>query len=252
MQPSIRNQLYGPQEQLPPKWNTIAQRINEKAASGIRWNSIDSTSQTNMLIRSGVGGNIKFIKPANYPYKKFQTRSAGMMGSSDLVPSPMLATIDQKTANQLLTFPRKAQHLFNPNQLYTNDSNVTPPHKVSEDTLGPEKIEGAGEDQTDIGYNDVDDPNPQQGLPPLDPIEASSNMNVTQYDSSEIIMDSSGYKRYLGKNQDKGRVKYTSRPNGLAHDQTALMSTAVNNYLWSSRKDVGYSINRLKTVNSYD
>ena len=156
------------------------------------------------------------------------------MGTADVHPNPILATIDQNTAAKLLAFPSKPQYLLNPYQLgnLKGAQIVSPPRKES----SIEKITIKNEDADDIGFDGLPDPNPPTGLPPLDPVESSGSMQPQQYDPKNLIMPNTGYKRYLGKNQNAGKMRYQSLPKGVSHDQTALITTAVSNYLWQRRR----------------
>jgi|TARA_Y100000296_G_scaffold87407_2_gene133169 hypothetical protein len=238
MLPTVQFELFGPQERLPPRWNVIKSKNLVHNKKALPWNSRpgNKTSQTNLFIKSGVGLNKKFIHASEVKIVKALARKEGMMGTADVHPTTTLPTVNQKTASSLINFPIKAKHLFNPAQKPNVDV-VEPPAKRINKNEGPTSFTTPGDDQSDIGYNDIDDPNPVEGLPPLDPIEAQGTIQPFRYDGNNLIMQSSGYKRYLKKNQEAGKSRYRKLPSGVNHDQTAMVATAVSNYIWQTQRD---------------
>ena len=231
-------QLEGPNPTLPPPIEESLAKNIVKGKHGIEWTSIpgQKTSQTNILLNSGVGLNKKFIYSKNVKVPIIRSRSEAMMGSSDIHPTSVLPTVNQKTASGLVEFPTKAFWLINPEQ-NPNVSTTYPPASRKGNPDGPSKFKSSSTDQSDIGYNDIDDPNPHEGLPPLDPVEAQGTIQPFRYDGQNLIMPSTGYKRYLAKNQEAGKSRYRKLPKGVNHDQTAMVATSVSNYLWQDQRD---------------
>lgn len=240
MHASTERALYGPRGELPPKWERCKSVKNTKGTYALSWNSLEgqSNSQTNIMKKSTIGADIVFRHPSEVKFKKLKSRSAAQTGSADMVRSVILNTCCQDNAKKLIDYPRKSRALYNYAQMpHTKEHTIPPPSDMSENNMGVESVTIPNEDQDDIGFNNLDDPNPEYGLPPLDPVEQQGTLQPYRFDGKNLIMPSSGYKRYLGKNQEAGKMRYRSLPDGVSHDQSALVTTAVSNYLWQVQRD---------------
>ncbi len=128
----------------------------------------NTTSQTGIFIKSGVGANLPFIHPNALRLVPVISRSAAMTGSADSAASSILPTVGQPI--KLVNMPRRSKHLIIPEQ-YDRSATTDPPKQIQESELGPEYIHSWSHDQNDIGFDGIANPNPIKGLPPLDPVQ---------------------------------------------------------------------------------
>jgi len=142
------------------------------------------------------------------------------MGSADSAAFPILPTVDQPEA--LINIPRKAKYLISPEQT-TPGAHTLPPAPIPESRLGPDRLEGWSHDQDDIGYDGVQDPNPIEGLPPLDPVEVQDTIQPNmmlkgRYRKPATVL----HPREYGAKNIRTSQRY------------ARVANAVNNSIWKS------------------
>lgn len=154
----------------------INREIYDKNIVGARPGN--TNSQTGIFIRSGIGAHLPFVEPNDLATLRLISRSAAMTGSADSAASSILPTIGQPT--KLVNFPRRSKYLIAPEQ-YIAGAHTLPPKPVKENNLGPEYIHTWSHDQNDIGFDGIKNPNPVNGLPPLDPVEVQDTIqpNIT-------------------------------------------------------------------------
>ena len=180
----------------------------------------ETTSQTGIFINSGVGKVSRFISPAQIAVKPPTVRSAAQLGSADSAPNPILPTVNQPEA--LIKIPRKSKYLIIPEQ-YIIGAHTLPPTEVPVDSLGPASLTSWAHDQTDIGYDDAKDPNPVEGLPPLNPIEVQDTIKPNQWGAKQLIIPKATRTiagKYRGKNSIRKSATY------------AAVANAVNGQIW--------------------
>lgn len=207
---------------LPPSIeNTFYARIRRNDnAIGILSRPGETTSQTGIFINSGVGKTTRFYTPQQIAVKPPTVRSAAQMGSADSAANPILPTVDQPIA--LINVPRRSKYLIIPEQ-YIRGAHTIPPAEIPVDTLGPAALSSYSHDQTDIGFDDAVDPNPVEGLPPLNPVEVQDTIKPNQWGKKQLIIPKATRSivgKYRGRNSIRKSATY------------AAVANAVNGQIW--------------------
>lgn len=184
-----------------------------------------STSQTNIFLKSGIGANLPFIDPDNLRTIPILSRSAAMTGSADSAPSTILPTIGQPT--KLINLPKRSKFLICPEQ-YNADAETDPPEPKTD--LGPEFIHTWSHDQNDIGFDGIANPNPINGLPPLDPVE---QINTIQ--PNAVLTNIKKRTLFTTRTRKKINNAHGTRINIPINMREIKIQNAVNDAIWGRR-----------------
>ncbi|HIJ11385.1 TPA: hypothetical protein HA278_04985 [Candidatus Woesearchaeota archaeon] len=179
-----------------------------------------TTSQTGIFINSGVGKASRFYTPAQIAVKPPTVRSAAQMGSADSAANSILPTVDQPVA--LIEIPRKSRYLIIPEQ-YIQGAHTLPPEEIPQDTLGPAALSSWSHDQTEIGFDDAQDPNPVEGLAPLNPVEVQDTIQPNIWGTKRLNIPKATRTivgKYKGRNSIRKSATYLA------------VANAVNGQIW--------------------
>jgi hypothetical protein len=189
----------------------------------------NTTSQTGILINSHTGANLPFVYPNQLKIIPLQARSAAQTGSADSAASSILPTIDQPI--DLVNFPRRSKFLIIPEQ-YVMDSHTLPPKEIPENELGPEYIHSWAHDQNDIGFDGLDNPNPINGLPPLNPVELQNtiqpNIALTNMEQNK---ENPSFRTRKKINNVRG-----VRVNKIMNRRMINIQNSVNDSIWGRKR----------------
>jgi hypothetical protein len=102
-------------------------------------------------------------------------------------------------------------------------AHTLPPEKIPMEDLGPTALSSWAHDQSDIGFDAIEDPNPVEGLPPLNPVEVQDTIQPNQWGSKRLKIPMAT-RTIVGKYRGRNAIR--------ASPTYAAISNSVNKSIW--------------------